>query len=108
MDWLYIIIALGSAGFIIHSIIAFLNTSSELEPRANVARDFIEQCEEQIKAEIASTGATKEEVDQLQQKIADMEKELQQLDAQAAHLQSQEQRRREDRIKPQDGPNGPI
>ena len=104
MDWLYIIIALGSAGFIIYSVIAFLNISSELEPRADEARNYIEECDEQVEAEMASAGATKEEVDQLQQKIADMEKELQQLDARAAHLQSQEQRRREDRIEPRDGP----
>ncbi len=102
MDWAYIAVALCSAGFLIYSIIDFLNISSELKPRAFDARREIETYEKELEEELSSTGSTKHNNEELQQEIADMERELKELDATAADLEAKQKRRDADRINPTD------
>ena len=57
-------------------IIDYLNASSWLKPKAEIARQEILECEMQIESEQAVTDATKQEVEGLQQEIGDLEKKL--------------------------------
>jgi septal ring factor EnvC (AmiA/AmiB activator) len=102
MDWAYIAVALCSAGFLIYSIIDFLNVSSGLKPRAFNARKEIETYEKELEEELSTTGSTKHDNEELKQEIADMERELQTLDATAADLEDKQKRRQADRINPTD------
>ena len=76
MTWVYIAIAAGSAGFLVWIIIDYLNVSSGLKPKAELARQEIRECEMRIESEQAATNTTKQEVETLQKEISDLEKEL--------------------------------
>ncbi len=66
MDWVYTFVSLCSGGFLLFSIVDFLNTSSKLKPRAYDARKEIEAYESELEEEMSFVGSTKNENEELQ------------------------------------------
>ena len=99
MAWVYIAIAVGAAGFLVWIIIDYLNTSSGLKPKAELARQEIRECEMRIESEKAATELTKQEVEGLQKEIAELEKELGDLGKKVEEYRQRERRRKPTKFK---------
>ena len=99
MAWVYISIAVGAAGFLIWIIIDYLNASSGLKPKADMARQEIRECEMRIESEQAATDATKQEVEGLQKEIGDLEKELTEIGKKVEEYRQRERRRKPTKFK---------
>ena len=102
MAWVYILIAAGSAGFLIWIIIEYLNASSSLKPKADLARQEIRECEMRIESELSATSATKQEVEGLQKEIGDLEKELVEIGKKVEEYRQRERRRKPTKFKLED------
>jgi septal ring factor EnvC (AmiA/AmiB activator) len=102
MVWVYISIAVGAAGFLIWIIIDYLNASSGLKPKADMARQEIRECEMRIESEQAATDATKQEVEGLQKEIGDLEKELTEIGKKVEEYRQREHRRKPTKFKLED------
>ena len=102
MAWVYISIAVGAAGFLIWIIIDYLNASSGLKPKADMARQEIRECEMRIESEQAATDATKQEVEGLQKEIGDLEKELTEIGKEVEEYRQRERRRKPTKFKLED------
>ena len=63
MAWIYITIAIGLVGLLVWIIIDYLNVSSGLKPKAQIARQEIRECEMRIKSEQVATSETKQEIE---------------------------------------------
>ena len=99
MAWVYISIAIGAAGFLIWIVVDYLNASSSLKPKADLARQEIRECESRIESEQAATDATKQEVEALQKEIADLEKELNEVGKKVEEYRQRERRRKPTKFK---------
>jgi septal ring factor EnvC (AmiA/AmiB activator) len=99
MAWVYIVIAIGAAGFLIWIVIDYLNVSSGLKPKADLARQEIRECEMRIEGEQAATSSTKEEVESLQKEIGELEKELNEVAKKVEEYQQRERRRKPTKFK---------
>ena len=94
MAWVYISIALGSAGFLLYVVIEYLKSASTLKPQADYARQQIREVEMTIETESATVEASKEEMSELQNELKVMEEELKTVEKESAKLKSRESRRR--------------
>ncbi|MGY8822836.1 MAG: hypothetical protein ACKVJG_02705 [Candidatus Latescibacterota bacterium] len=101
MAWVYIAIAIavGAVGFLIWIIIDYLNASSGLKPKAELARQEIRECETRIESEQTATDSTKQEVEGLQNEIAELEKELSEIQKKVEQFRSREKRRKSTKFK---------
>jgi len=99
MTWVFVFISVGAAGFLILIIIDYLNASSWLKPKAEIARQEILECEMQIESEQTVTDATKQEVEGLQQEIGDLEKKLTEIGKKVKEYREHERRRNPTKIK---------
>jgi|GEM_PF-4913943 uncharacterized coiled-coil DUF342 family protein len=90
MDWVYLIIPLGAAGFILYSLILYINAASNLKPKIDASKKTIRECEDGIETEEKETLNAKRAVDTLHRAIGDLEKELKESDAKIAELRAQE------------------
>ena len=102
MAWVYISIAVGAAGFLIWIIIDYLNSSSGLKPKADMARQEIRECEMRIESEQAATNSTKQEVEELQKEIGELEKELTEVGKKVEEYRQRERRRKPTKFKLED------
>ena len=102
MTWVYIAIAAGSAGFLVWIIIDYLNVSSGLKPKAELARQEIRECEMRIESEQAATNTTKQEVETLQKEISDLEKELGEMQKKVEQVRARKRRRKPTKFKLED------
>jgi septal ring factor EnvC (AmiA/AmiB activator) len=102
MAWVYISIAIGAAGFLIWIIVDYLNASSGLKPKAELARQEIRECEMRIESEQTATDATKQEVEALQKEIAELEKELNEIGKKVEEYRQRERRRKPTKFKLED------
>ena len=94
MAWVYISIAIGAAGFLVWIIVDYLNASSSLRPKADLARQEIRECELRIESEQSATGSTKHEVEELQKEIGELEKELTEISKKVEEYRQRERRRK--------------
>ena len=99
MAWVYISIAIGAGGFLVWIIVDYLNTSSGLKPKADLARQEIHECEMRIENEQSSTDSTKETVEGLQKEIGNLEKELAELTKKVEGYRAREKRRKPTKYK---------
>lgn len=99
MAWVYISIAIGAAGFLVWIIVDYLNASSSLKPKTDLARQEIRECEMRIEAEQVATDATKGEVEELQKEIAGLEKELAEITKKVEEYRQRERRRKPTKFK---------
>lgn len=99
MTWVYLTISIGAAGFLIWIIIDYLNASSGLKPKADLARQEIRECEMRIENEQSTTNSTKEGVEVLQKEIGDLEKELVELGKKVEEHRQKEKRRKPTKFK---------
>ncbi len=102
MAWVYIAISVGAAGFLVWIIIDYLNASSGLKPRAELARQEIRECEMRIESEQSAANSTKQEVENLQKEIAEMEKELVEVQKKVEQFRARERRRKPTKFKLED------
>ena len=102
MAWVYIAISVGAAGFLVWIIIDYLNASSGLKPRAELARQEIRECEMRIESEQSAANSTKQEVENLQKEIAEMEKELVEMQKKVEQFRARERRRKPTKFKLED------
>ncbi len=102
MAWVYIAISVGAAGFLVWIIIDYLNASSGLKPRAELARQEIRECEMRIESEQSTANSTKQEVENLQKEIAEMEKELGEVQKKVEQFRARERRRKPTKFKLED------
>lgn len=102
MAWVYISIAVGAAGFLLWIIIDYLNASSGLKPKADLARQEIRECEMRIESEQAATDGAKEEVNALQQEIVELDKEFKEIGKKVEEYQQRERRRKPTKFKLED------
>ena len=98
MAWVYVTIALGAAGFLVWIIVDYLNCSS-LNPKADLARQEIRQCEMKIETEETAASTTKKTVDALQEEIGEMEKELAETGKKVEEYRQRERRRKPTKFK---------
>ncbi|MDP6701046.1 MAG: hypothetical protein QGH25_15465, partial [Candidatus Latescibacteria bacterium] len=94
MAWVYICIAIGAGIFLVWIIIDYLNSSTGLRPKADMARQEIRECEMRIESEQAATEGTKQELEGLQQEIGDLEKELTEIGKKVEEYRKRERRRK--------------
>ena len=99
MAWVYIAIAAGAAGFLVWIIIDYLNVSSGLKPKAELAKQEIRECEMRIESEKAATDLAKQEVEGLQKEIAELEKELNDIGKKVEEYRQRERRRKPTKFK---------
>ena len=99
MTWVYLTISIGAAGFLVWIIIDYLNASSGLKPKADLARQEIKECEARIEAEQNATNATKDGVEGLQKEIAELEKEMGELTKKVEEFRQKEKRRKLTKFK---------
>ena len=99
MAWVYVTIALGAAGFLVWIIVDYLNSSSALKPKADLARQEIRQCEMKIETEETAANTTKEAVEALQKEIGEMEKELAETGKKVEEYRQRERRRKPTKFK---------
>lgn len=99
MAWVYISIAVGAAGFLLWIVVDYLNASSSLKPKADLARQEIRECEMRIESEQATTDGTKEELNALQKEIVDLEKELNEIVKKVEEYRQRERRRKPTKFK---------
>ena len=99
MAWVYTVIAIGAAGFLVYIVIDFLNTSSSLKPKADAARKEIDECEMRIETEQAVAGETQTAVDEMQKEIGELEKESGELTKQVDTYKERERRRKPTKFK---------
>lgn len=102
MAWVYIAISVGAAGFLVWIIIDYLNASSGLKPRAELARQEIRECEMRIESEQSAASSTKQDVENLQKEIAEMEKELGEVQKKVEQFRARERRRKPTKFKLED------
>ena len=99
MTWVYLAISIGAAGFLVWIVIDYLNASSGLKPKADLARQEIRECELRIETEQSATNSTKEGVETLQKEIGDLEKELNELTKKVEEYRQREKRRKPTKFK---------
>jgi septal ring factor EnvC (AmiA/AmiB activator) len=102
MAWVYITIAIGSAGFLVWVIIEYLNTAASLKPKADIARREIQEVELKIEREQVASESTLQEVEVLKKEVADMEKELTTTQKSIGQLQENERRRNPTKFRVED------
>ena len=102
MAWVYISIAIGAAGFLVWIIVDYLNASSSLRPKADLARQEIRECELRIESEQTATDSTKQEVETLQKEIVALEKELGEVGKKVEEYRQRERRRKPTKFKLED------
>ncbi len=93
MAWVYIVIALGSAGFLVWILIEYLNIAAGLKPKAENARREIQEVEMKIESGQVEADSTRQEVEDLKKEVAEMEKELKTVEKSIGQLQDNERRR---------------
>ena len=99
MAWVFIIIAVGAAGFLVLIIVDYLRVSSGLKPKADHARNEIRECELRIEGEKRATEHTKQAVDSLNKEIEELDKELVGLGKTLQEYQERERRRKPTKFK---------
>ena len=99
MTWVYLTISIGAAGFLIWIIIDYLNASSGLKPKADLAKQEIRECEARIEGEQSATNSTKEGVETLQKEIGELEKEMGELAKRVEEFRQKEKRRKPTKFK---------
>ena len=99
MAWVYISIAIGAGILLVWIIIDYLNASTGLKPRANLAREEILECETRIEVEQASINETKQELEDLQQETSDLEKELAEISKKVEDYRQRERSRKPTKFK---------
>ena len=102
MVWIYISISIGLAGLLVWIIIDYLNVSSGLKPKAQLARQEIRECEMRIKSEQVATNEAKQEIKILQQDISDLERELGNMQKRVKSVRASERRRKPTKFKLED------
>jgi septal ring factor EnvC (AmiA/AmiB activator) len=102
MAWVYIAIAIGSAGFLAWVIIEYLNTAASLKPKADIARREVQEVELKIEREQVASESTLQEVEVLKKEVADMEKELTTTQKSIGQLQENERRRNPTKFRVED------
>ena len=95
----FLVIALGAAGFLVFLVLDYLKLSSGLKPKADMAKAEIRNCEDRIESEQEGTRKGKEEVISLQKDIEELEKELAGLDKQLGEYKDREKRRKPTKFK---------
>jgi len=93
MAWVYLVIAVGAAGFLVFIIIEYLNAAASLKPKADIARREIQEVELKIEREQVASHATIEEVEELKKEVEKMEKDLKATEKSIGQLQENERRR---------------
>ena len=99
MTWVYTFISVGAAGFFVWIIIDYLNASAGLKPKADLARQEIQECEARIEAEQEATKSTKDGVEGLQGEIAELEREMGELTKKVQAFRQKEKRRKPTKFK---------
>ena len=99
MAWVYICIAIGAGIFLVWIIIDYLNASTGLKPKADLARQEIRECELRIETEQSATEETKHEVEGLKKEVAELEKELTEIGKTVEAYRQREQRRKPTKFK---------
>ena len=99
MTWVYLTISIGAAGFLVWIIIDYLNASSGLKPKADVARQEIRECEARIEAEQNATNATKDGVEGLQKEIAELGKRDGRFDEEGRGVQTERKAAQADQVQ---------
>ncbi len=102
MAWVYICIAVGAAGFLIWIIIDYLNASSALKPKADMARQEIRECEMQIETEQSESATIKLDVEELKREIGELETELTDVSKKLEEYRERERRRKPTNFKLED------
>lgn len=93
MAWVYIVIAIGAAGFLVWIIIEYLNAAASLKPKADIARREIKEVEMKIESEQVAADASRQDVEDLKKEVAGMEKELKAVEKVIGQQQENERRR---------------
>jgi chromosome segregation ATPase len=99
MAWVFIVIAVGACGFLVLIIVDYLKVSSGLKPKADLARNEIDQCELRIETEKSATEGAKQAVADLQKEIEGLEKELNFLGKTLDEYKDKERRRKPTKFK---------
>jgi septal ring factor EnvC (AmiA/AmiB activator) len=102
MTWVFMFIAAGAGVFLVKIIIDYMNASSGLKPKAEMARQEIRECEMRIESEQAAANTIKHEVEGLQKEIAELEKELGEMQKKVEQVRSRERRRKPTKFKLED------
>jgi predicted nucleic acid-binding Zn-ribbon protein len=102
MAWVYIVIAIGAAGFLVWIVIEYLNAAASLKPKADIARREIKEVEMKIESEQVAAEASKQDVEELKKEVAGMEKELQAAEKAIGQLQENERRRNPTKFRVED------
>ena len=102
MAWVYIVIAIGSAGFLVWIIIEFLNASAALKPKADIAQREIKEIEIKIETEQVAVDSTKHEVEEFKKEVAALEKEIKDGEKALAKHQGNERRRNPTKFRVED------
>ena len=95
----FLLIALGAAGFLIFLVMEYLKVSSSLKPRADLAKAEIRECDDRIESEQEITRRTKDEVAALTKEVEVLEKEVVGLGKKMEAYKDKEKRRKPTKFK---------
>lgn len=102
MTWVYMALAVGSAGFLVWIVIEYLKGAASLKPKADIARREIKEIEIKIESEQVAVDSTNQEVEALKSEVAEIEKALKAGAGVIAKHQENERRRNPTKFRVED------